>query len=258
MNEHDIVYFNNCKGRHYVDIYGDDAFYDLAETGPQRKQARDLTVGQECVVASYADGGRILFEWFSLTEERNMPDEHGQPCRVLFGDLLSEETKTKSAAAKSRRYGAFFNVNGHFKRSSVVRGEVADRNRPRKTTKKTTYVAEEVDPADGPFAEGALRRITVNAIERNGRARTACIKEQGTKCCICRFDFGKVFGPEAKGYIHVHHVKPLAEIEGPYEIDPQEDLRPVCPNCHAMLHLKGVHRSIDEVKSMRSSAGRKR
>lgn len=258
MNEHDVVYFNNCKGRKHVGIYGDDAFYDLDETEPQKNQARDLSVGQECVVASYGDKGNILFQWFALTEEKILPDEHGQPCRVLFGDLLSEETKTKTAAAKSRRYGAFFNINGHFKRSSVVRGEVADRNRPRTKMKKSTYVAEEVDPADGPFPEGTLRRITVNAIERNGRARTACIQQQGTTCCICGFDFGKEFGPEAKGYIHVHHVRPLAEIEGPYEIDPQKDLRPVCPNCHAVLHLKGVHRAIEEVKSMRESARRKR
>ena len=36
----------------------------------------------------------------------------------------------------------------------------------------------------------------------------------------------------------VHHLTPLSEIEEEYEVDPINDLRPVCPNCHAIIHLK--------------------
>jgi hypothetical protein len=31
-------------------------------------------------------------------------------------------------------------------------------------------------------------------------------------------------------------------------VDPVADLRPVCPNCHAVIHLGGACRSIDEVR----------
>ena len=41
---------------------------------------------------------------------------------------------------------------------------------------------------------------------------------------------------KGEGFIHVHHLKPLAQIGEQYELDPINDLRPVCPNCHAMLH----------------------
>jgi 5-methylcytosine-specific restriction enzyme A len=67
---------------------------------------------------------------------------------------------------------------------------------------------------------------------------------------VCDFDFGAVYGEAAAGFIHVHHTKPLAMIGEQYEVDPIEDLRPVCPNCHAVIHLVNPPRSIEEVIDM--------
>jgi hypothetical protein len=98
--------------------------------------------------------------------------------------------------------------------------------------------------------EGALRCVTVNAYERNPAARRHCIGHYGTACCICGFDFGARYGAVADGFIHVHHLRPLAEIGTEYEVDAIRDLRPVCPNCHAVIHLGGTTRSIDEMKEL--------
>ena len=100
------------------------------------------------------------------------------------------------------------------------------------------------------LVEGTACRIFVNSYERNLEARRRCIEVHGTKCCICGFDFGLQYGAEAQGYIHVHHIRPLSEIKSNYVVDPVKDLRPVCPNCHAVLHLNGLCRSIDEVKRL--------
>jgi 5-methylcytosine-specific restriction protein A len=35
-----------------------------------------------------------------------------------------------------------------------------------------------------------------------------------------------------------------------YEVDPINDLIPVCPNCHAMIHRRRPAYSIEEVKKM--------
>ena len=86
--------------------------------------------------------------------------------------------------------------------------------------------------------------------ERNPKARKRCIKYYGTSCCVCGFNFGQVFGAAAEGFIHVHHLKPLSDIGEEYKVNPIEDLRPVCPNCHAMIHLGGKTRSIENVKAM--------
>lgn len=98
------------------------------------------------------------------------------------------------------------------------------------------------------LSEGAKRTIIVNAYERNSRARELCIKHYGTTCVVCAFDFEKIYGELGKGYIHVHHLTPLSEIGRDYKVDPIEDLRPVCPNCHAMLHREDPALSIDELK----------
>jgi hypothetical protein len=113
---------------------------------------------------------------------------------------------------------------------------------------------EEV-PAGSVHTEGSVQQILVNRYERDPRARTACIAHYGSTCVICRFNFGIVYGSLAETIIHVHHLKPLAEIGREYRVDPVADLRPVCPNCHAVIHQGGGCRDIQEVKKMLEQGG---
>ncbi len=106
------------------------------------------------------------------------------------------------------------------------------------------------DEISGNLTEGTKKQITVNAYERNSQARQKCIEHYGSKCTICSFDFEKTYGEIGHNFIHVHHLKPLSEIDEKYEIDPIKDLRPVCPNCHAMLHKRKPPYSIDELKDI--------
>lgn len=99
------------------------------------------------------------------------------------------------------------------------------------------------------FPEGALRRVYVNAYERNPGARAACIAHYGATCVVCGFDFA-VYGRLAEGFIHVHHLVPLSQTGGEYEVDPVADMRPVCPNCHAVIHLGGECRKIEDVRQL--------
>ena len=110
----------------------------------------------------------------------------------------------------------------------------------------TMRLPEEVTAAD-QYIEGATKRISVNAYERNPKARRDCIAHRGTSCVVCGFSFETVYGERGKDYIHVHHLKPLADVGEEYEVDPIADLVPVCPNCHAMIH-KQPPCSIDELR----------
>ncbi len=107
--------------------------------------------------------------------------------------------------------------------------------------------AEEIADTEAIY-EGALRRISVNSYERNPDARRRCISHYGTICVACGFDFAKEFGEVGRGLIHVHHLKELSEIGKRYQVDPIRDLRPVCPNCHAIIHRRKPAYSIEEVK----------
>ena len=100
------------------------------------------------------------------------------------------------------------------------------------------------------YIEGARKQIRVNAFERNARVRKACIKQHGCKCAVCELSFEEIYGEIGKDFIHVHHLKPLSLIDTEYELDPVNDLRPVCPNCHAMLHRAQNVLGIEELKKI--------
>lgn len=103
------------------------------------------------------------------------------------------------------------------------------------------------------FREGAVRQVTVNAYERDPKARQKCIDHYGSSCSVCGFNFGRAFGRLGEGFIHVHHLRPISEIAEEYEVDPVEDLRPVCPNCHAMIHRRSPPLSIEEIIELKKS-----
>jgi len=117
------------------------------------------------------------------------------------------------------------------------------------TETKPFTLPEEIERPER-FVEGSVRRIAVNAYERNEAARRACLEHFGTTCCVCDFDFGKRYGEIGAGYIHVHHRRPLAEVGEEYEVDPIADLRPVCPNCHAMIHRRKPPYDLEELRDI--------
>ena len=100
------------------------------------------------------------------------------------------------------------------------------------------------------LTEGGANSTLVNAYERNPEARRQCIEHYGAACFVCGFDFSRVYGNVLRGYIHVHHLKALSEIGTEYVVDPIADLRPVCPNCHAVVHSRDPQYTMAEVRSL--------
>lgn len=109
---------------------------------------------------------------------------------------------------------------------------------------KPEVLAEEVTNPE-KYQEGTTKLIPVNVYERNTKARKKCIEHYGYNCSVCNFNFGAIFGELGEEFIHVHHLKPLSEIGQEYTLDPIKDLRPVCPNCHCMLHRQTPILSIE-------------
>jgi 5-methylcytosine-specific restriction enzyme A len=100
------------------------------------------------------------------------------------------------------------------------------------------------------FREGSVCKVLVNAYERSPQARQKCIDYYGVNCFVCGFNFSKIFGKLGEGFIHVHHLCPISEIAEEYDVNPERDLRPVCPNCHAMIHRRSPPLSIQEIMSL--------
>ena len=112
------------------------------------------------------------------------------------------------------------------------------------------YVDEINDTNSSSIFEGAKKIITVNSFERNPKARKQCIEKYGYNCAVCNFNFENKYGKIGKGFIHIHHIKPISEINQTYQIDPIKDLIPLCPNCHAMIHKRTPIYSINELKQV--------
>lgn len=112
--------------------------------------------------------------------------------------------------------------------------------------KAGTRLPEELDAREA-LKEGAAVTVSINQFERNAEARRQCIAHHGCKCVVCGFDFEQAYGALGRGYIHVHHLVPLAELRREYVVNPKSDLVPICPNCHAMIHSTRPALTVDEL-----------
>ncbi len=94
-------------------------------------------------------------------------------------------------------------------------------------------------------AEGAVRRIYVNQHERDPRNRRKAISKHGVRCFGCCKEMAEMYGEIAQWHTHIHHTKPISQGEQTPKID---DLIPLCPNCHAIVHLENPPLTINQLK----------
>ena len=136
---------------------------------------------------------------------------------------------------------------------SVSAGELLERLWSQRTGigRVRSLLYPDEPPMDKKYVEGATASVLVNRYERDPAAREACIEHYGAVCQVCSLDFAARYGKIGEGFIHVHHVKPLATVRVSYVVDPVKDLRPVCPNCHAVLHLGGTQEEPMSVAALR-------
>jgi len=63
-------------------------------------------------------------------------------------------------------------------------------------------------------------------------------------------NFAERYGEIGDRFIHVHHLREISSVGAEYVVDPVEDLRPLCPNCHAMAHRRKPALSVSELRSL--------
>ena len=81
--------------------------------------------------------------------------------------------------------------------------------------------------------------------------RQQAVLIHGYSCQVCGFNFKETYGEHGEGYIHVHHLNPISEVEGEQLINPKDDLAVLCANCHAMIHRYRANTlSVEELSSL--------
>jgi len=99
------------------------------------------------------------------------------------------------------------------------------------------------------YIEGRPRDVVQSVRERDPRARRDCLRHYGAICAACGNSMEAVYGRVAADLIHVHHIDPLADADTARQTDPIRDLRPVCPNCHGVIHRRTPPYAIEEVRA---------
>jgi predicted HNH restriction endonuclease len=113
------------------------------------------------------------------------------------------------------------------------------------------YQAElEPEPQERAFEEGRPQHFRATQYERNPAARIACIEHYGPQCAACGLSFGSAYGPMMEGFILVHHLELISASRDRHSVNPTRDMRPVCANCHAVMHRRTPPFTVIEVKRM--------
>lgn len=134
---------------------------------------------------------------------------------------------------------------------------LAEINHSRATGKKITIFDENIF-----ISEGRRKTVTTQVYERSKLLRDVAIghytKDGIIVCEACGFDFYESYGEIGRGYIEIHHQKPIFQYEDTDFVklvnDALKDLIPLCSNCHRMVHRKRVKLlSIQELKKILAS-----
>lgn len=96
------------------------------------------------------------------------------------------------------------------------------------------------------YPEGTLISVLVNKFERDKEAIRDAKRFHGEICKGCNIDFKKTYGEDIKNIIEIHHKYPMSS--GKRNTNPETDLVPLCPNCHAVVHSQKELMTIEELQ----------
>lgn len=209
-----------------------DALIELQNQNINRNSANDYLYCYACLVE-----GRLFNRTMNIVATKYFLEKILEDNGIQF--LLN------ALQSLSLHIDYYENISGH----NVVGRKQILADYLKRYAEPDGYFSEEFND-DEKLKEGLTKKISVNIYERNPIARKRCIEYYGAKCKICDFDFEEKYGEIGKGFIHVHHLVDIATIGKEYEVDFINDLIPVCPNCHAMLHKRKPAYSIDEIKML--------
>lgn len=183
------------------------------------------------------------------TKFDNPRDHYVIPYHIVR-ELLVEQTITHSNVNGSRRWNLTLKDHQLHVTHRTGHVDVSAYYGTALPWERADYIIPEEVESVEKFREGTVRQILVNAYERDREARRRCLTHYGRRCAVCQMTFAEVYGDEFASIIHVHHIVPLATIGREYEVDPLKDLRPVCPNCHAVIHSRIPEHTIEEAKAL--------
>ena len=258
LNWGNILHFNSekdyyevlgflSKEEELIRVYTENNDKAGAWSGQGRMSLRNVSIDSlpEALKNAFETSvdGRISVTHYvkNLKENHNFSREI-DPTGSDFTKRLYKESLEKVLETVSEEYENDFYRGYHWNCEVIERIRNASKH-------EINWDEETVQEETAGTTEGKRTVYYTTKYERSSKNREAAIRIHGTKCMICGFDFGQKYGELGKGYIEVHHIKPLATLEQEVVINPETDLICVCANCHRMLHrFKNYIVTVEELK----------
>lgn len=238
-----------AKDEEYIRVYTESNDKAGAWAGQGRMSLRNVSVDSlpEALMKAFETSadGRISETRYvrNLKENHNFTKEV-DPTGSDFTKRLYKENLEKVLETVPEEYENDF-YRGYHWNCEVIKGVRKAVNSDINWDFETEH-----EVTDG-HTEGKKKVYYTTKYERNTKNREAAVRIHGTKCMICGFDFEEKYGELGKGYIEVHHIKPLSEIDEEVVVNPETDLICVCSNCHRMLHrFRSYIVSVEELRQI--------
>lgn len=219
------------------------------------RSTKYLRNADEQKVQKYVDAIEVdLLEVIRLNQHVDLQEVYEYTDKDALDELINMTNRGRSLAAQNEQSNGLLREAltyyvGYLNSKKHPLSEVEKRNRKKNTptgnssssspTSSTTSTPEPVkvpepEPESYDKLEGAKHQDTVTRYERDRGNRKACIAHYGYVCQVCGMNFEETYGELGKEFIEVHHLHPVAQ--GERQVNPIEDLIPLCSNCHSMIH----------------------
>ena len=173
----------------------------------------------------------------------NIDDVYEFIDKEALGELVNMTNRGRSLAIQNEQSGGLLRdaltfYVGYLSSKKHPLSEVEKRNGKKKTQLGASDTSATFNNTPEPESydklEGRKHEDTVTRYERDRGNRKKCIEHYGYVCQVCGTNFEKTYGDLGKAFIEVHHLYPVAQ--GERQVNPIEDLIPLCSNCHSMIH----------------------
>lgn len=192
-----------------------------------------------------------LLEVISSNKHIALQDVYEFLDKEFLEELINMTNRGRSLAAQNEQSNGLLREAltyyiGYLNSKKHPLSEVEKKNRKRNqqsagsgisTTSSSTSKSESEkvpEPESYDKLEGKKHEDIVTRYERDRGNRKKCIEHYGYVCQVCETNFEKTYGELGKSFIEVHHLHPVAQ--GERQVNPIEDLIPLCSNCHSMIH----------------------
>jgi 5-methylcytosine-specific restriction endonuclease McrA len=258
LNWGNILHFNSekdyyevlgflSKEEELIRVYTENNDKAGAWSGQGRMSLRNVSIDSlpEALKNAFetsADGRISVTHYVKNLKENHNFSREIDPTGSDFTKRLYKESLEKVLETVPEEYENDFYRGYHWNCEVIERIRNASKH-------EINWDEETVQEETAGTTEGKRTVYYTTKYERSSKNREAAIRIHGTKCMICGFDFEQKYGELGKGYIEVHHIKPLATLEQEVVINPETDLICVCANCHRMLHrFKNYIVTVEELK----------